>query len=200
MSTHLTTAERITSLVEALVAFARADGPSINLPDSLAAYVVKHSQHAPFWAQPGAHLKIVGLIKHEPAVREMCEAQGVLVWVGEEALTADCQRIRVVDTEWRRTDADKHEHVRREWVGKGRRCRFCGINEPHDSQELQPAGKERRRHAVVNNVVVLEPGVVHTHVPCAPHWLRYVEAAEEHARLVNTRALPAPIKKQRAHP
>jgi hypothetical protein len=196
MSAHLPVAEQIISLAEALVAFARADGPTINLPDALSGYVVKHSKHAPFWAQPTSYLRIVGFIKHEPEVTALCNAQGVLVWVGEEGLTADKQRIRLVNTDWCRSDADKYEHVTRDWRG-GRRCRFCGITEPHDSLELQPVGQDRVSHTIVNNVVVLKPGVVHTHGPCAEHWLRYVEVAEEHAKqIAATRGLPASTRKK----
>lgn len=198
---------RANSLIASLEAVAKGRGADIYRIDSLHSAVVDHApSHDKLWwhGQPAG--LVVGILRTEPDVIQTLKKRGVLLWEGApDALNAGDELWRLVHIDWLVAHQDVFEFVI-DSTPMGRRCRFCLITEPPHSRELQPLQLERRHGVtVVNGVVSLVPGAVHTHEPCRMPWLRWLELAsrygsEEQAGAADAAADRKPRKKRDPRP
>lgn len=173
---HLSTQERIASLVAALDALAKSKGGILAKPDTLHSFVCQYAPQADrnYWAGDRQG-EIYGMIRSQPEVRELLEQSGVLAWV----LIED-RRTRLVNTNWLTSHAEIRRFVTDQWPG-GRRCRFCRIDEVPATRALVAVDPERRKgYTTVNGVVSLQPGQIHVHAQCTPHWQRWLAIAESY--------------------
>jgi len=200
-------AVRADSVIASLEAAAKERGAGIYRADSLHSALVDHAPpaHKAWWHARPAGL-VAGILRTEPAVIEALRRRGVLVWEGAAtALAAGDELWRLVHVE----HLTAHQDIFRFVVDStpmGRRCRFCLITEPPDSQELKPLTLERQHGVtVVNGVVALVPGAVQTHAQCRGPWLRWLELAsryqsEEQAQAADAAAGREPRKQKVAIP
>jgi hypothetical protein len=175
----LTSIERRVSLTKALLKVGRELRVGIVLaPDALLDRVIAalDGAEADFWAcqPPGL---IASLLSAEPEISEVLKADGILIWCGDDKST------RMVNARWLEDEDQITAFVTAE-PAPGKRCRFCtGVEQPA-SLELKPIDPDRRGKVDVlvsgldgKRQVMLNPGFIHTHAPCAPHWNAWVEIA-----------------------
>jgi hypothetical protein len=196
----LSSAERITTLVDALAALARAKRAALLRLDALHSLLMQYlpAEAARYWANNAGELrgwicdpqpivpdeaKKTGdacLLQRAPSARaavvpDELKSQGVLVWWN----TLD-RHVRLIDARWLDAHADIRAHVAKDWEG-GRRCRFCEMPEIGTSRELVAVDPEQRSPlGTINGVVVLQPGTVYVHERCAPYWERWRTIAESY--------------------
>lgn len=171
---HLNPAAMILTLVAALEQMTLARGNHLYQVDGLHSCAMEFMPDdiRGHWRTIGPH-KLAGYISHEPEVAEQLEARGILVWRGEDRL------VRLVNTEWIKTDAAKREHVQRKVVG--RCCSFCLIQESQTSRELIPVDPAKRgKLEILDGVAQLQTKTIHAHEKCIPHWLRWLAIAERY--------------------
>lgn len=174
--------ERADSLIDSLEAVAKERAANLYRTDSLHSAVVDYApSHDKLWwhGQPAG--LVVGILRTEPDVIKALKQRGVLIWEGApDALNAGDEIWRLVYVDCLTAHQDIFKFVL-DSTPMGRRCRFCLITEPPDSRELQPLQLERRHGVtVVNGVVSLVPGAVHTHERCRGPWLRWLELASRY--------------------
>jgi len=175
------------SAVKALASWAREVGAALVKSDSAHAMMQSHCSEADrsFWADQTAGL-IRGLVGTEMKNSDLLKAEGVLAFLADP----DDGYIRIVDTNAPAAHADIYRRVT-EWHG-GRRCRYCRIEEPPMSHELQPVEVEQRTgYHTIGGVVQLQPGVVCTHPQCRPFWLRSLHIAEKYTGVAEAQAADA---------
>lgn len=121
----------------------------------------------------------LALLRDYAEIASVVADAGVSVWAGPD------NRVRVVNAKWL-TDENLITAFVTAPAEPGRRCRFCRAVEFDDNFELQPIDPDRRGKldVLVSGVsgrkqVVLDPGQVHTHVPCAKFWNEWVEIARK---------------------
>lgn len=118
---------------------------------------------------------IAGLLRHEPQVRTLIEARGVLFW----DMWQD-EQWRIVDSRWLEAHADIRRWVLTEWAG-GRRCRFCACSENPRVPALQSVDPERRNGLqMMGETVVLQVGGVLTHNACRKYWIAWTAIAAKY--------------------
>jgi hypothetical protein len=183
--------ERADSLIDSLEAVAKERGA--DLYRSLHSAVVDHApSHDKLWwhGQPAG--LVLGILRNEPDVVKRLAERGVLVWEGAaNALNAGDELWRLVHVDYLTAHQDIFKFVL-DSTPMGRRCRFCLILEPPDSRELKPLTLERQHGVtVVNGVVSLVPGAVHTHEQCREPWLRWLELASHYESVEQAEAADA---------
>jgi hypothetical protein len=157
--------ERADSLIDSLEAIAKGRNAGLYQIDSLHSAVVDYApaRDKVWWHQRPAGL-VAGVLRTEPEVTKALVRRGVLVWEGAATVLRGGDELwRLVYIDWLTAHQDIFKFVL-DSTPMGRRCRFCLIQEPPDSEELVPLTLERQ-HGVtyVNGVVSLAPGRVHTH-------------------------------------
>jgi hypothetical protein len=190
--------ERADSLIDSLEAIAQGRGAGLYQFDSLHSAVVDYAppHDKIWWHQQPAGL-VVGILRNEPAVTKALMKRGVLIWEGApNALNAGDDLWRLVYVDWLTAHQDIFKFVL-DSTPMGRRCRFCLMQEPPASQELQPLMLERQHGVtVVNGVVSLMPGAVLTHELCREHWVRWLEIASRHGSEEAAQAADAAAKRK----
>jgi hypothetical protein len=171
--------ERADSLIESIEAVAKGRGAGLYRTDSLHSAVVDYSPSGDkvWWHQQPSGL-VAGVLRTEPAVTKALKQRGVLIWEGAATVLRGGDELwRLVYVDWLTAHQDIFKFVI-DTTPMGRRCRFCLTVEPPDSEELVPLTLERQHGVtVVNGVVSLTPGWVHTHERCRDHWLRWLGIA-----------------------
>jgi hypothetical protein len=174
--------ERADSLIDCLEGVAKGRGGGLYQTKSLHSAVVDYAPAGDklWWHQQPAGL-VVGILRNEPDVTAALKQRGVLIWEGAaDVLNASDELWRLVHVDWLTAHQDIYAFVI-DSTPMGRKCRFCQIQEPPESRELQPLTLERQNGAtIVNGVVSIMPGAVLTHEPCRRHWLRWLEIASSH--------------------
>lgn len=175
------------SAVKALAGWAREVGAAIVKFDSAHAAIQAHCPEADrsFWANQTPGL-IVGLVATEMQNSDLLKAEGVLAFLADPS----DGHIRIIDTNAPAAHADIYLRVT-DWRG-GHRCRYCRIEEPSMSMELQPVELEQRTgYHAINGVTQLQHGTVYTHKQCRPFWLRSVQIAQRYSSLAEAEAADA---------
>lgn len=175
---------RHSSAVAAIAGWAREVGAAIVKNDSALSMIQKHcpESHRGFWASQHQNL-IGGLVANEMKTSELLKAEGVLIFLADPS----DGYIRIVDLAAPSAHADIYRRVT-EWKG-GRRCRYCRIEEPAMSLELQPVEAEQRNgHHTINGVMQMQPGIVHTHKQCRPFWLKWLQISGQYAGIAEAEA------------
>jgi hypothetical protein len=195
---YLQGAERADSLIDCLEAVAKGRGAGLYQTKSLHSAVVDFAPEGDkiWWYQQPAGL-VVGVLRNEPAVTQALKQRGVLIWEGAaNVLSAGDELWRLVHVDHLTAHQDIFKFVL-DSTPMGRRCRFCLIQEPPNSQELKPLTLERQHGVtVVNGIVSLTPGMVHTHEACRMPWLRWLELASRHGSEEQAKAADAAAKRK----
>ena len=164
------------SLTHAVVAIAKAKrAVRLNAKD-LKDLIENHcpEPHMAFWLEQSVGAA-VGLLRYEPQVRKLIEAQAVLFW------DMDDDEWRVINTRWLEAHADIRRWVTEPWAG-GRRCRFCGcIENPHVNSLLSVDIERRNGVQMAGDTVVLQVGGAVTHDPCRKHWIAWCAIAAKYS-------------------
>jgi hypothetical protein len=176
---------RADSLIASLEAAAKARAAALYPMDAMHSLVVTfaHEAHKQWWYERPAGL-VVGILRTEPDVIQTLKKGGVLLWEGTRTSSSEIlppdDMWRLVNVNWLTAHEDIFQFVI-DSTPMGRRCRFCLITEPSDSGELKPVELERRHgRTVVNGVVSLVPGAMHTHDACRRFWLDWLELASRY--------------------
>ena len=182
--TLLDNTERSLSLKEAIATIAADLSGGVALPpESFKGHVevAADPAHRDFWERESSGLMIT-LINEKDGIADLLKDEGVLVWTAGEYDPAD-DFVRIVNVNFLTDESDIWSHVVNE-PPAGRVCRFCLAKERPESFELQPLDPAlRNRDSLLGGmsgkrVAILQRGVVHTHVPCAPYWQNWVRIAE----------------------
>jgi hypothetical protein len=185
--------ERADSLIDSLESIAQSRGAGLYQIDSLHSAVVDYAPaHDKIWWHQQPPGLVAGVLRTEPDVTEALKRRGVLVWEGAATVLRGGDELwRLVYIDWLTAHQDIFKFVL-DSTPMGRRCRFCLIQEPPDSEELVPLTLERQ-HGVtyVNGVVSLAPGRVHTHAQCRMRWLRWLELASRYESMEQAQAADA---------
>jgi hypothetical protein len=187
-------------LATAVENLAKAKGNGMWRIDTLHSQVVMHAVEADrdYWARMPER-RVSGLLRNVPQIVELLNSRGVLTWWFEPD-----GRHRIVDANWLIAHSDIRAFVAGEAM-RGRRCRFCRIEETPVYPGLVAVDPEERHPLVVDGAsgVQVRVGVAYVHPQCQPFWHEWVsiaqryptqQAAEEADRAEGRlpRVLPAP--------